>query len=277
MAASWASRWPRDHTSEAPCISTGVTNWFAAGFDTTVGSSAVLSVYNPTATPAVFNVSTFSASGYVAPGEVPGLRRRPPTPRPRSTSARRSSTCSDIGVHVRVLRGALDIVGLQQSGPTVSYNTGVEAPSTSAIFPLVTTANNAIAQIRLANPGPTSATVTLKVSLAKYHVPNQTVSVPPYGSAVATITPNSAIPIANYANVAMSSSQPVIAALATGTGKDIALSAAGSPQAEYLIGDFTGKGIDTADVDQRVVEVDRGHPHPTVAPRCGRARESRSI
>ena len=62
----------KDHTSEAPCISTGVTNWFAAGFDTTVGSCAVLSVYNPTATPAVFNVSTFSASGYVAPAKFQG-------------------------------------------------------------------------------------------------------------------------------------------------------------------------------------------------------------
>ena len=62
----------KDHTSEAPCISTGITNWFAAGFDTTVGSSAILSVYNPTETPAVFNVSTFSSSGYVAPQRFQG-------------------------------------------------------------------------------------------------------------------------------------------------------------------------------------------------------------
>ena len=62
----------KDDTSEAPCISTGITNWFAAGFDTTVGSSAILSVYNPTATPAVFNVSTFSQTGYVAPQKFQG-------------------------------------------------------------------------------------------------------------------------------------------------------------------------------------------------------------
>jgi hypothetical protein len=235
----------KDRTSEAPCISTGITNWFAAGFDTTVGSSAILSVYNPTATPAVFNVSTFSQSGYVAPQRFQGY----------AVAAHSQAEINlgiaivdlrDVGVHVRVLRGSLDIVGLQKSGPTVSYNTGVEEPSTSALFPLVTTANNATAQIRLANPGPTPANVTLKVTLAKYHVPIQTVTVPPYGSAVASITPNSAIPAAGYASVAMSSSQPVIAALATGTGKGVALSAPPSPQLEYLVGDFTGRGFDQA-------------------------------
>jgi len=150
----------KDHTSEAPCISTGITNWFAAGFDTTVGSSAILSVYNPTETP---RSST---------------SRRSPR---RATSPRRGSgyavaahsqaeidlgteivDLSDVGVHVRVLRGTLDIVGLQKSGPTVSYNTGVEQALTTAIFPLVTTANNATAQIRFSNPGPTPANVTLK-------------------------------------------------------------------------------------------------------------------
>ena len=50
--------------------------------------------------------------------------RSAPTRRPRSTSVPRSWTCSDVGVHVRVLRGSLDIVGLQQSGPTVSYQHG---------------------------------------------------------------------------------------------------------------------------------------------------------
>jgi hypothetical protein len=128
----------------------------------------------------------------------------------------------------------------------VSYNTGVEEPSTSAIFPLVTTANNATAQIRFSNPGPTPANVTLKVTLASYHVPNQTVSVPPYGSAVASITPNTAIPAAGYASVSMNSSQPVIAALATGTGNNVALSAPQSPEPEYLVGDFTGRGFDAA-------------------------------
>jgi len=86
--------------------------------------------------------------------------------------------------------------------------------------------------------------VTLKVTLAPFHVPNQTLTVPPYGSAVASITPNPAIPAASYASVAMSSSQPVVAALATGTGNDVALSAPQSSEPEFLVGDFTGRGFD---------------------------------
>jgi hypothetical protein len=235
----------KGHTSEAPCISTGVTSWFASGFDTTVGSSAVLSVYNPTATPAVFNVSTFSASGYVAPAKFQGYAVGP-----HSQAEINLGTAivdlQNIGVHVRVLRGSLDIVGLQQSGSTVSIDPGVSQPSTSAIFPLVTTANNATAQIRFANPGPTSIHVTLAVSLAPYHVPNQTLTLAPYGSAVASITPNSAIPAASYASVSMSASAPVVATLATGSGDDVALSAPPSSEPEYLVGDFTGDGFDAA-------------------------------
>jgi hypothetical protein len=235
----------KNHTSEAPCISTGVTNWFASGFDTTVGSSAVLSVYNPTATPAVFNVSTFSASGYVAPAKFKGYAVGPHS-QDEIDLGTAIVDLQNIGVHVRVLRGALDIVGLQQSGPIVSIDPGVSAPSTSAIFPLVTTANNATAQIRFANPGPKSIKVTLAVTLAPYHVPNQTLTLAPYGNAVASITPNSAIPAASYASVSMSATAPVVAALATGSGDDVALSAPPSNQPEYLVGDFTGDGFDAA-------------------------------
>jgi hypothetical protein len=256
----------KDRTSEAPCISTGITNWFAAGFDTTVGSSAILSVYNPTATPAVFNVSTFSSAGYVAPAKFQGYAVGAHS-QAQLNLGTEIVDMSDVGVHVRVLRGTLDIVGLQQSGPTVSYNTGVTAAATSAIFPLVTTANNATAQIRFSNPGPTSANVTLGVTLSPFHVPNQTLSVPPYGSAVASITPNPAIPAARYASVTMSSSQPVIAALATGTGKDVALSAPGSPEPEFLVGDFTGRGVDEAtftNTSTRSIEVNiNSLPYPT--------------
>jgi hypothetical protein len=231
----------KGNSSEAPCITTGVSDWFGAGFDTTVGSSAVLSVYNPTATPAVFNVSTFSASGYVAPAKFQGYAVGAHSQAEIHLGSAIVNT-SDVGVHVKVLRGTLDIVGLQQSGPTVSFNTGVAHPSTAAMFPLVTTANNAAAQIRLSNPGPTPANVTLAVTLAPYHVPDQTLTVPPYGSAVATITPNPAIPAASYASVALHSSAPVIVALATGTGTHVALSAPPSPEPEYLVGDFTGRG-----------------------------------
>jgi hypothetical protein len=246
------------HSSEAPCISTGVTNWFASGFDTTVGSSATLSILNPTATPAVFNVSTFSSSGYVAPAMFQGYSVAAHS-QAEINLGTQLVDLSDVGVHVRVLRGTIDIVGLQKSGPTVSFNTGGTTPSASAIFPLVTTANNATAQIRIANPGPARINVKLSVTLAPYHVPNQTVSVAPYGSTLATITPNTAIPASSYASVTLSANAPVISALATGTERYFALSAPQSSEPEYLIGDFTGRGFDAAtftNTSSRAITID---------------------
>ncbi|MEO9180994.1 MAG: hypothetical protein ABI298_05025, partial [Acidimicrobiales bacterium] len=73
-------------------------------------------------------------------------------------------------------------------------------------------------------------------------------TVPPDSSALATITPNSAIPAAGYAVVGMRSDQPVVASLATGTGKTFMLSSPGTSQVEFLVDDFTGRGYDSATV-----------------------------
>jgi hypothetical protein len=237
----------KDNTGEAPCISSGVVNWYGSGFNTTVGSSAELSVYNPTATPAVFNVDAYSAAGLAAPPKFQGF----------SVGAHgqvelnlgtQIVNMTNVGVHVHVLRGSLDIVGVQQSGSIVSLNSGSTAPTTSALFPQVTTEQNATAQIRLSNPGSVAAQVTFGVTLTTFHIANQSVTVPAYGTAIATFTPNPAIPAAGYATIALHSSEPVIAALATGSGSDIALSAPELPESEFLVGDFTGLGFDAATI-----------------------------
>ncbi len=233
----------KNHTGEAPCISTGVANWYGSGFNTTVGSSTELSVYNPTATPAVFNVAAYSSAGLATPAKFQGF----------SVGAHRQVelnlgtqivAMTNVGVHVHVLRGSLDIVGVQQSGSTVSLNSGSSSPTTSALFPQVTTDQGATAQIRLSNPGPRPAVVTLGVKLTTFHIANQSVTVPAYGTALANITPNPAIPAAGYATIQLHSSAPVVASLATGSGGDIALSAPEQPESEFLVGDFTGLGFD---------------------------------
>jgi hypothetical protein len=234
-----------NNTGEAPCVATGVTNWYGSGFNTTVGSSAELSIYNPTATPAVFNAVAYSAGGLATPAKFQGFSVGAHAQVEINLGTQIVNT-TNVGVHVHVLRGALDIVGVQQSGSTVSLNSGSGSPTTSALFPQVTTEQGATAQIRLSNPGPTTAQVTLGVTLSTFHIANQSVSVPPYGTAIATLTPNPAIPAAGYATVAMHASEPVIASLATGSGNDIALTAPEQPESEFLIGDFTGLGFDAA-------------------------------
>ena len=154
----------------------------------------------------------------------------------------------NVGVRVKVVRGALDIVGVQLSGSTVSLNPGLASASTTAQYPLVTTASKAIAQIRIANPGPDSADVTLNVGLAPYSIAPQTVTVEPYKSAMVSITPNPAIPAAGYADVQLQSSAPVFSSLATGRGSGVTLSSPGTAESEFLIGDFAGTGFDAASV-----------------------------
>jgi hypothetical protein len=235
------------NTAEAPCISAGVTQWYGAGFDTTVGSSAALSIYNPTATPAVLNVSTFSQLGFVAPAKFQGISVGAHAQVELNLGDQIVST-PNVGVRVKVVRGALDIVGVQLSGSTVSLNPGLASASTTAQYPLVTTASKATAQIRIANPGPDSADVTLNVGLAPYSIAPQTVTVRPYKSAMVSITPNPAIPAAGYADVQLQSSEPVFSSLATGRGSGVALSSPGTAESEFLIGDFAGTGFDAASV-----------------------------
>ncbi|MEO9180772.1 MAG: DUF5719 family protein, partial [Acidimicrobiales bacterium] len=128
-----------DNASETPCISTGVTNWSAAGFDTTVGSHAGLSIYNPTATPAVFDVSAYTPSGEVVPAKYQGIAVGAHD-EAHIDLGTQVVNMSNVGVHVKVLRGTLVIVGVQKSGSVVSLVSGVNDDMMSALFPSVTTA-----------------------------------------------------------------------------------------------------------------------------------------
>ena len=59
--------------ASVPCDSHGVTRWYAAGLDTLVGSDAYVSLYNPTATEAVANISVLQANGFYAPEAIQGI------------------------------------------------------------------------------------------------------------------------------------------------------------------------------------------------------------
>jgi hypothetical protein len=234
-------------SAEAPCVAAGVTSWYASGFDTTVGSSANISIYNPTATPAVFNISTFSPSGYSAPAPFQGLAVGAHDQVEINLGSQIVNT-SDIGVRVRVLRGSVVIDGVQDSGPVASFVLGQNALTKNAWFPAVTTVNNALAQIRVTNPSGESVNVVADVKVASYSVAPQELTVSPYASGDIVITPNSAIPAAGYASVSVTSSAPVATSLVTGTSAGTALSSMVAPSNDFIIADFAGKGFDVADV-----------------------------
>jgi hypothetical protein len=233
--------------AEVPCASAGTKRWYATGFDTTVGSSGEVSVYNPTGTPAVMNVSVYTAGGFSAPEAFQGLSV-PAHAEIDVNLAQEIVNTSNIAVGVKVLRGALEIVGVQDSNGTLSYDQGLYAKSKSAWFPNVTTVQSATAQLRIANPNDRSATVTVSVGLGKYQVPQQSTTINPYSTGTITITPNSAIPADGYANLTLHSNVPVVTGLATGTGTSVALSSPQTPSGAYLVRNFSGLGFDAATV-----------------------------
>lgn len=229
--------------AEAPCVATGVRHWYATGFDTLVGSSAYLSLYNPTATNAVLNVTLYSSAGVAEPDAFQGISVRAHSETQVDLGKAIVNT-TNVGVSIRVLRGSLAIVGVQDSNGTLSYNQGSTAVATHAWYPLVTTVHSATAEVRVANPDATPATVHVAVNLGTFHVAVQSATIDPYSTGLVTITPNSAIPAAGYAALSLSSNVPVISALATGTGSWIVLNAPAPPANTYLVRNFSNLGFD---------------------------------
>lgn len=233
--------------ADVPCAAEGVSQWYAAGLDTLVGSSATLSVYNPTATAAVFSVTLYSGAGISAPQSLQGLSVPAHAQRDFALNADAVDT-RNIGVGVTVSRGTLVLVGVEDSRGTVSLEQGSLTPSNAIWFPEVTTARFATAEVRVANPGATTARVSVSVTLRRYAVAPFQVTVAPFSTGLVTITPDSAIPVAGYASLVLRSSQPVVAALATGTGSSVLLSSPAVPTGAFLIRNFTGRGFDAATV-----------------------------
>jgi hypothetical protein len=234
-------------STEVPCVAAGVTRWYATGFNTLVGSSAYLSVYNPTATSTVLNASIYTASGYSAPQSFQGLSV-PAHAQTEIDLGTEVVNTANVGVGITVLRGSIVVVGVQDANDVVSLDSGVTSATNETWFPLVTTAQGATAQIRVANPSNQRAEVTLDVGLGSYHVVPQTLSLAPFSAGLINVTPNPAIPAAGYANLTLHSSVPVVSALATGTRTWISLSSPVTPGNAFFVNDFTDAGFGAATV-----------------------------
>ena len=244
--------------AEVPCVSQGLTKWFATGFTTLVGSTAYLSVFNPTATSAVFNASIYTSSGVTDPEAFQGLSVPAHAQREIDLGTQVVNT-PNVGVRLTVLRGSLDVVGVQDSNGTLSYEQGLSHVAGHVWYPDVTTVNKAVAQLSVMNPSSETANVSVHISLGSFKIAPQTLTVSPYSTGVLTITPNSAIPADGYANVSLRSSQPVVSALATGASSWVALASPVTPGNAFLLHDFTGLGFDAVtvtNVSSRTITVD---------------------
>jgi hypothetical protein len=236
-----------DRRATLPCLGAGQQSWYATGFDTRVGSAAQLNILNPTATPAVFSVSTYASTGFAAPAPFQGLSVAPHGEVTVNLGDQIVNT-ANIGVRVNVLRGALAITGVEATNGTTSLVSGSPAPTTTTWFSSVTTVNHATAQVLLANPHDSSTSVTVNVALAHFSVAPQTLQLAPFATGVVTITPNPAIAPDAYAMLNVSSSQGVVADLAVGDGAYQQLSAPEVPVRSFTVEDFNGRGFDATRV-----------------------------
>ncbi|MCU1362267.1 MAG: hypothetical protein JWM55_95 [Acidimicrobiaceae bacterium] len=244
--------------AQVPCISQGLTRWFATGFNTLVGSSAYLSVFNPSATSAVVNASIYAASGITEPQSFQGLSVPAHAQREIDLGTEVVNT-PNVGVRLTVLRGSLDVVGVQDSNGTLSYEEGLTGAARHDWYPNVTTVNKATAQLSIMNPSAETANVSAIIKLGSFKIAPQTVTIAPYSTGVLTVTPNSAVPVDGYANVTLRSSQPVVSALVTGASSWVALSSPPSPGNADLLHDFTGLGFDAVsvtNVSSRTITID---------------------
>jgi hypothetical protein len=244
--------------TEVPCAAAGVTQWYGAGFDTLVGSSAYLSVYNPTATSAVLNASIYTSSGFSAPQSFQGISI-PAHAQSKINLGTEVVNTANVGVGIKVVRGSIVVVGVQNANGVITFNPGVTGATNESWFPLVTTDQGATAQIRVANPNNQSANVVLDVGLGSYHVVPQTLTLAPFSSGLINVTPNPAIPAAGYAALTLHSSEPVVSQLATGTRNWFSLSSPVTPGDAFLVNDFTDVGFGAAtvtNISSRPITVD---------------------
>lgn len=226
----------------SPCADEGATSWYATGFATTVGSSAYVSVYNPTATAAVFSTSVYTVTGFEAPEAYQGVSV-PAHAQVELDLGNQVVNTTGVGVGVHVTRGTLVFTGVEDADGVLSLFPGSSAATTRSWFPSVTTAKDALADLDVADPGSKPATITVSVALGDYHVAPQSVTLPPFSTGVVPITPNPAIPAAGYAALAVRSSVPVVADLATGATSWFALDSPSVPAREYVVGNFTAHGL----------------------------------
>jgi hypothetical protein len=229
----------------APCSSAGTTSWYGAGFDTTVGSKALLVIYNPTATASVFNIFTFSNAGYQAPAPLQGITVGPHAVITVNLGTYVVAT-GNVGVQVQVLRGSLVVAGDQLSGSVASMLSGSGHLDTRAPFALVTVARGAHTQIRISNPNPAPVSVGVTIHQSGFSLAPQTVAVPAFGTAKVVLAPNTAIAPTGLVSVVGNSTAPVSWSLSTGTSHGLLVSGLPLPGKEDVLSDVTGQGYSAA-------------------------------
>jgi len=232
--------------SQVSCVSGATATWFGAGLSTRVGSISTLTLFNPTATIAVANVTAMTPNGLEAPQPLRGITVDA-FGFVNLNLADYVVNTGRFGVNVTALRGALVVSDEQNNAGVPSILSGGPATQTST-FALVPTSEGDRAQLTFASPSAASITVTVSVRFPNTTVPAQQLTVAPYSVASFSVTPNTAIPADGGATVHVTASAPVGMSELWGRRGGLHVASAESPAARWLLADASGAGLGNAAV-----------------------------
>jgi hypothetical protein len=203
-----------DSTS-VPCQSEGVTDWYIAGLSTVTGTASRVTLLNPSATPAVVDVSTQSSLGFLAPAPYQGLV----VPANGQLTLRLGEViveAKSLAVHVTALRGSFVASALYVNGEHASVLTGQSEIATDVSYASVNTNADATESLNLYNPGETATRVKIKLQLPGYQISPITVSVNPSATVAVPIVPATRVPTAGWGSLRVTSTQGVVSTLFSG-------------------------------------------------------------
>ena len=194
-------------TSTVPCHASGTSSWVVTGLRSKNGALARIVVMNPTSTPSVINVATWSSGGFLQPAPYQGLVV-PPVGQITLNLSNYVVEATDISVIVNALRGHIVATALQVDGRNGSLISGQEEPTTTQWYPAVPTDDLENVALNVLNPGSTSADFRVTFDVAGFAIAPLRFSVPT-GSSQVLVIPNSRIPSSGLASLRIISRVPL--------------------------------------------------------------------
>jgi len=200
-----------DSTS-IPCQSEGVTDWYVAGLGTAGGASSRLTLLNPSATPAVIDISTQSSLGFLAPAPYQGLVI-PANGQLTLSVGQQVVEANALAVHVTALRGSFVGSALLVVANRASILTGQATPMADASYGSVNTNENSTETINLYNPLEVTAHVKLKLHMPGFDIAPISVDVEPSATTSVKLVPDTRVPTSGWATLRVTSPEGIVSTL----------------------------------------------------------------
>jgi len=212
--------------STAPCATQTSPQWSFAGGSTSAGNSLTLSLFNPTATQSVVNVSFLTPSGVVSPQQYQGLTV-PGGQLVVENVGDFVQNAPEIATLVSAQAGALVSSEFQQhsSGATggVSLRLGAPALSPTWRFAQTTATPGSTVQFTLGNPGAGPVTATFSFGLSSGSVVPRRLVVAPQSVADFSVTGTGGLPQQTPYSVTVTATGPIV------VGRSVQAASAAAP------------------------------------------------